>query len=244
MYNNLLSLIRPSKRIVVFLSEDIAQKSGVVDYRKPHGHEDEPWQGIDNSRLLTFDFLLANPVLFYNWALDVWYNMDKYEPANVHYLIAKLQKIGFNIKVYTEDIASLCKKAKIDNCVELNGNTSAFCLKCGKYFSYNIVSDFVNNGEVPYCDRCGTILKSNVLLDEMRINPKTIRKWSRDFKNSDLCILFGKLSTRKEFEQLIDIVDEGKLVIISEKVSKFDQNSLLKINDIEEVIRFLDTKIK
>ncbi len=243
LYNKLLSLIKESKKITIFIADDIARKSGVPDYRKPHGSDSFPWHGIENSRLLSFDFLLAHPVLFYKWSLEVWYEMEKFNPNNVHYFISKLQSSGVKCKVYTEDIAMLCQKAGIRDFIELNGNTSAFCLKCGKTFSYDIVSTFVKNGDVPYCDRCGTILKPYVLLDEMRINPNKIRKWASDFKNCNLCILFGQPSTRKEYEQFIKQVNGDKLVIISNKISKFDKNALLKIEDIDKCINFFEGKI-
>ncbi|MCY1151338.1 MAG: hypothetical protein OWP43_02825 [Sphaerochaetaceae bacterium] len=237
---NLKILIQKSKNTLVFLSEEISHISGVPNYKMPHGLVDSPWQGIDNSRLLSFDFLLAHPQIFYSWSKEVWYDLDKYKENQVHKLIAELQKESLITKVYTESIDMLCQKAIIQDVVEINGNPSAFCLKCGKYFSYDKVSKFVHQNEVPYCDMCGTLLKSQVRLDEQVISKQELLKWKSDFIRCNLCILFGTPSSRDEIISLFNLLDFEKLIVISDKATPFDSKSYLKFNNIDKVVSFLE----
>lgn len=155
----------------------------------------------------------------------------------------KLQDNNLVNKVYTESIDNLCTKAKINDVEELNGNLSACCLKCGKLFPYETISNFVNKDVVPFCDRCGALLKPSVLLDEEKINPLLLRKWESDLKSSNLCIFFGEPSTREEYNSFLKLINPEKLVIISDKNFSKETSAFLKIEGIDECIDFLGLNI-
>ena len=156
---HLASLLRQSRRVVVFTGAGISTESGIPDFRSPGG----VW---DRMPPINFeDFLASQAMRRETWrrrfAMEVLFGAAK--PNSGHLAVAELVKRGKvsissprTSTIFTKPLGSRRKKI-----IELHGNTTyASCLDCGiRYEIAALRPSFEKEGEVPDC-RCGGHIKA------------------------------------------------------------------------------------
>ena len=162
MTNNLNTLIKESKNIVIFTGAGISTESGIPDFRSPGGI----WTKM--KPIMFQDFISSK-----SWQLESWkrkFEIDKNiniaKPNIGHNVIAKLNNKNKISYIITQNIDNLHQDSGVSSkkIIELHGNgTYAKCLDCEKHYTLDYIKNFlINNNytDPPKCIECDGVIKS------------------------------------------------------------------------------------
>ena len=156
----LRALIRVSERIVVFTGAGISTESGIPDFRGPNGI----WNKV--TPIDFNDFLASEEMREESWRRKFSgdMKMENAEPNVGHLAISSLVNAGKVTHIITQNVDGLHQKSGTpdEQVIELHGNASyATCLSCYKRFELDAIrAPFLQDGTIPYCDKCGGIVKT------------------------------------------------------------------------------------
>jgi len=156
----LVSLLRNSRRAVVFTGAGISTESGIPDFRSPGG----VW---DRMPPIYFDdFVSSEKMRRETWrrrfAMEDMFKDARPNPG--HLAIAELVRAGKVSHVITQNIDNLHQASgvPVEQIIELHGNTTyAKCLTCStRYEITPLRLSFEKDGAVSDCRFCGGFIKS------------------------------------------------------------------------------------
>ena len=111
-FDSFLKLFEGSKRVVALTGAGVSTLSGIPDFRSSGGFYSKKFGKIRVEEILDIDFFRAHPDVFYAWAKDAWYQMDRYQPNIIHRTLARLGEIGrLSEGIFTQNIDTLHQKA-------------------------------------------------------------------------------------------------------------------------------------
>ena len=183
-------MINVSKDIVFFGGAGVSTESGIRDYRSKDGiYSTVKEYGISPETILSHDFFLDKPEIFYDFYRKYFLNCDAV-PNAAHTAIAKLENAGKIKAVITQNVDGLHQKAGSKNVLEIHGRTDEYyCVKCKKRFSADCVQ--LCDGAVPYCDKCGEIVRPDVTLYGESLNADIEAKALGALSEADMLIVGG-----------------------------------------------------
>jgi NAD-dependent deacetylase len=158
--SDLARLIADARRMVVFTGAGISTESGVPDFRSPGG----VWSKM--KPIYFQDFVGSEEKRREAWSRAFtgkagWVGA---KPNAGHFAVARLVDQGKVAAVVTQNVDNLHQDSGVpaERIVELHGNASyAKCLDCGERHELAELRDsFLNVGEIPYCRRCGGLVKT------------------------------------------------------------------------------------
>jgi NAD-dependent protein deacetylase/lipoamidase len=156
----LASLLRASRRTVVFTGAGISTESGIPDFRSPGGI----WTKM---MPINFDEFVASPeARRESWRrrFEMEGTWNTVKPNDGHNAVAELVRRGTVTHVITQNIDNLHQDSGVpaEQVIELHGNTRyAKCLDCGQRMEIaDIRTHFSAHGEPPECPACGGIVKT------------------------------------------------------------------------------------
>ena len=160
----------------------------------------------------------------------------KAEPNEAHKFFANLEKKGKNVIVVTQNIDGLHQKAGSKMVYELHGTIHQnFCERCGRLFGLDYV---MNSKGVPHCDKCGGIIKPNVVLYEESLDEDTIGRSINAIMTCDLLIIVGTSLRVYPAAGFIRYFKGRYLVVINKDATSYDSMCDLVFNeDIINVIK-------
>ena len=151
------------------------------------------------------------------------------QPNDCHRALAKLEAEGKLRAVLTQNIDGLHQKAGSKNVIELHGTTlKNYCMSCGKAFS---VEDILACEGVPKCDRCGGIIKPDVVLYEESLHDGDMEQAVSYVRKADLFIVGGTSLTVYPAAGLVDYYRGKRLVLINKSATPYDRQADLVIHD-------------
>lgn len=183
-------MINVSKDIVFFGGAGVSTESGIKDYRSEDGiYSTVKEYGISPETILSHDFFLDKPEIFYDFYRKYFLNCDAV-PNAAHTAIVKLENAGKIKAVITQNVDGLHQKAGSKNVLEIHGRTDEYyCVKCKKRFSADGVQ--LCDGAVQYCDKCGEIVRPDVTLYGERLNADIEAKVLGALSEADMLIVGG-----------------------------------------------------
>ncbi len=219
--------IEESDSIVFFGGAGVSTESGIPDFRSVDGlynqKYDEPPETI-----ISHSYFVRWPEKFYRFYRDKMIYPEA-QPNDCHRALAKLEAEGKLRAVLTQNIDGLHQKAGSRNVIELHGTTlKNYCLSCGKSFS---VEEILAADGVPRCDRCGGIIKPDVVLYEESLHDGDMEQAVRYIRNADLFIVGGTSLTVYPAAGLVDYYRGRRLVLINKSVTPYDDQADLVIHD-------------
>ena len=188
-YETLKQIINESHNIVVFTGAGISVPSGIPDFRSADGIYNQKTKfKASPEDIISHTFFVNNTEDFYSFYKDKMC-YPKAEPNAAHKYFADLEKKGKNVIVVTQNIDGLHQKAGSSIVYELHGTIHQnFCQRCGRMFGL----DYVMNAKgVPHCDKCGGIVKPNVVLYEEGLDEDTISRSINAIMTCDTLIIIG-----------------------------------------------------
>lgn len=237
-YKPFFELLESSKRIAVLTGAGVSTLSGIPDFRSSGGLYSQKFGHMSVEELLDIDFFMAHPDEFYKWAKGNWYILEEYEPNIIHKTLKRLEDIGkLSEGIFTQNIDNLHQKAGSRKVYELHGSLKAgYCTCCHSYKSYDEISGYVNQDVVPVCDRCGSVIKPDIVFYGENLDMTTLNRGEFAFQNADLAIVLGSSLIVNPAAALpyIAVRNRKKVVIVNRDKTYLDEYADLKYNDLEE----------
>lgn len=236
-------LIRTAKNMTAFTGAGVSTLSGIRDFRGINGVYKEPWHGREVEDILSLNTFLQEPELFYSWATEFVYCLERFEPSVVHRVLAKLEEKQLLKALYTQNIDLLHSKAGNKKVYEIHGSPALHhCLKCRMEYSYEEISPMVLGGKVPYCDRCGGLVKPDIVFYGESLNEELLDKGFADFENSDLVLVLGSSLTVQPAASLPMAAKYGgaDIVIVNNQSTNLDNSAVLTFDDLKVVFDYLE----
>ena len=235
-YETLKEIIKESRNIVVFTGAGISVPSGIPDFRSADGIYNQKTKfKASPEDIISHTFFVNNTEDFYSFYKDKMC-YPKAEPNAAHKYFADLEKKGKNVIVVTQNIDGLHQKAGSSIVYELHGTIHQnFCQRCGRMFGL----DYVMNAKgVPHCDKCGGIVKPNVVLYEEGLDEDTISRSINAIITCDTLIIIGTSLRVYPAAGFIRYFRGKYLVVINKDATAYDSNCDLVFNeDVINVIK-------
>ena len=151
------------------------------------------------------------------------------EPNEAHKALAKLEKLGKLKAVVTQNIDGLHQKAGSEKVYELHGTIMKnYCMKCGQFYDLSYV---MNSEGMPRCEKCGGMVKPDVVLYEEGLDDTTISKSVRAIAEADVLIIGGTSLNVYPAAGFINYYHGNKLVLINKSETPYDRQANLLIHD-------------
>ena len=234
----LKELIDKGNKIVVFTGAGVSTESGIPDFRSKDGLYNEK----NNLLNVSPEFMLSVSC-FYSFTKEFYkyykanMNSLNVKPNIVHEYLAKLEQLGKLKTIITQNIDGLHQMAGSKTVYELHGSVHRnYCTKCHKFFDLD--SMLALDGNIPHCDKCGGVVKPDVVLYEEGLDNATIEGAIRAISSADLLIIGGTSLVVYPAASFINYYRGKDMVLINKSSTGYDNEASLVINDaIGEVLK-------
>ncbi|MEG1241200.1 MAG: NAD-dependent protein deacylase, partial [Oscillospiraceae bacterium] len=164
--------IEESDNIVFFGGAGVSTESGIPDFRSTGGLYHQEY-AYPPETILSHTFFTQNTEEFYKFYRAKMLCLDA-KPNAAHKRLAKLEQLGKLKAVITQNIDGLHQAAGSREVLELHGSVHRnYCTRCGAFYD----AAFMKAGEgVPHCEKCGGLIKPDVVLYEEGLNSDTMDK--------------------------------------------------------------------
>lgn len=184
------TLIRQSSYIVALTGAGISTPSGIPDFRSA---DSGLWEQVDPMAVASIYAFRQQPQAFYDWIYPLAQQILEAQPNAAHLALAQMEAHGLLKGIITQNIDLLHAKAGSRAIYEVHGHMrEATCLECGQvYGGENILHEFLDTGNVPYCRECGGVLKPNVVLFGELLPVNVLNQAKEHSRRCDLMIVAG-----------------------------------------------------
>ncbi len=245
--DKLVEAIKNAKKIAVFTGAGVSTLSGIPDFRGKHGVYNSPWKNMNVEDIISIDFFKENPKIFYEWAEEVWYHLESYEPNIVHTTLAKMEDKGLlSSGVFTQNIDFLHQRAGSKLVYELHGSARhSYCTNCNAFYTYEEVAPIVRKGVVPLCKSCSGVIKPDIVFYGECLNGTVLKAAEVAFSQADLTFILGSSLTVYPAAALptLTIYNGGKVVIVNAQPTGVDKDAFLCFKDLEQVFTALNSAL-
>ncbi len=200
--------INNAKKIVFFGGAGVSTESNIPDFRSAHGIFTNNLSAED---IVSHDFFFSHPDKFYEFYKSKMV-FPNAKPNITHIKLAELEKKK-DLTIITQNIDGLHQMAGSKNVIELHGTIhSNHCIKCHQFYS---LKEIMNMGLVPYCPKCGGLIKPDVVLYGEELNYKNIELAIKKLEEADLLIVGGTSLKVYPAASFIDYFNGDKKYLIN-----------------------------
>ena len=235
-YQTLKDIIKSSSSIVVFTGAGISVPSGIPDFRSADGIYNQKYKIQHRPEdIISHSFFVQNTDLFYEFYKEkMCYPNAK--PNAAHKYFADLEKQGKNVTIVTQNIDNLHQAAGSSRVYELHGSVHRnFCERCGRLFGLQYV---MNAKGIPHCDKCGGIVKPDVVLYEEPLDENVIQLAISAIMTCDTLIIVGTSLTVYPAAGFVRYFRGRNLIVINKQATSYDNMCDLVFN--EDVINVIN----
>ena len=243
----LKNIIANSDNIVFFGGAGVSTESGIADFRSEDGvYNTLKKYGESPETILSNSYFFNNTDKFYKYYKENIINTSA-KPNNAHLSIAKLEEMGKIKAVISQNIDNLHQEAGSKNVLELHGSiVRNYCTDCGAIYYLDYVTTSKN---IPICNKCGELVKPDVVLYQEPLNNEIMRKAIEYIANAEVLIIGGTSLVVYPAAGLIDYFNGDKLVLINKSSTPYDNQGDLVINEsigevFKQVLHFLQNIYK
>ncbi len=226
----LSALINNSDKTVFFGGAGVSTESGVKDYRSEDGlYNTVREYGVSPETILSHSFFVSKPDIFYDFYYKYFLEINV-EPNKAHIALAEMEKKDRLSSVITQNIDGLHQKAGSKNVLELHGTTAVhYCMECGKPYPLDKLKAL--KGKVPYCEKCGGLVRPEVVLYEEPLNENVVEKAISEISTAELLIIGGTSLAVYPAAMYIRYFRGSHIVLINKGETDFDSNADLVFRD-------------
>ncbi|XP_069760447.1 NAD-dependent protein deacetylase sirtuin-3, mitochondrial [Narcine bancroftii] len=225
--------------IVVMAGAGISTASGIPDFRSADSGLYDNLQQYDvpyPEAIFDINYFAHNPRPFFALAKQLYPGHCR--PNYTHYFIRLLHQKGLLLRIYTQNIDGLERKAGIpaEKLVEAHGTfATATCMVCHGTFTWDQLQGDVMEGRIPYCSSCSGVIKPDIVFFGEQL-PWTFHQSLIDFPLADLLIILGTSLTVEPFASLSEMVRNSvpRILINQKLVGSLNQNPL-RTSDVVEL---------
>ena len=217
-------LIANSRKTVFFGGAGVSTESGVKDYRSEDGlYNTVKEYGVSPETILSHSFFFKNPKVFYDFYYKYFLETDV-EPNDAHKALAYLEKVGKLSSVITQNIDGLHQKAGSKNVLELHGTTKRhYCSECFSPFPVENIRAL--KGEIPRCEKCGGLIKPDVVLYEESLKDEVVEKAVNEIITADLLIIGGTSLAVYPAAMYVRYFKGENIVLINKGETQYDSSA-------------------
>lgn len=210
-----------SRRAVFFGGAGVSTESGIPDFRSVDGLYQQSYD-FPPETIISHSFFLQKPEEFYRFYKEKMLYLNA-KPNAAHRKLAQLEEKGRLAAVVTQNIDGLHQAAGSRRVYELHGSVHRnYCMKCGRFFDAAYVK---NASGVPQCDRCGGMVKPDVVLYEEALDDKTVTGAVKAISEADLLIVGGTSLAVYPAAGLINYYRGERLVLINKTPTSYDSRA-------------------
>lgn len=222
-------LINEASNVVVITGAGASTESGIPDFRSDNGPTKKKKYDYPVETLLSHSFFMNKTDVFYDYYLNNFIFRDA-KPNHCHKSLAEMEKYCNISAVITQNIDGLHQEAGSTNVIELHGTTKLnFCMKCKMEFSIDQI--FKMNKSVPICDKCGGIIKPDVVLYEEPLNEKDLSKAVDIARQAEVLLVIGTSLLVYPAAGLLNYYRGDKLIILNMGETPFDSMARIVIRE-------------
>ena len=180
-------LVENSDNIVFFGGAGVSTESGIPDFRSVDGLYNQKYD-YPPETILSHSFYLYHTEEFYRFYRDKLI-VKGAKPNAAHLRLAKLEREGRLKAVVTQNIDGLHQAAGSRTVYELHGSTLRnYCTRCGAFYDVDYIA---NSTGVPRCEKCGGIVKPDVVLYEEGLDEEVLSGAVNAIRHADTLIIGG-----------------------------------------------------
>ena len=214
-----------SDNIVFFGGAGVSTESGIPDFRSVDGLYNQQYD-YPPETILSHTFFRRNAEEFYRFYRAKMLALDA-KPNAAHKKLAQWEQEGKLKAVVTQNIDGLHQAAGSKMVYELHGSVHRnYCQKCGAFYDARYM---LESKGIPKCEKCGGIIKPDVVLYEEGLDDATMRGAIRAISHADVLIIGGTSLTVYPAAGLIDYYNGNKLVLINKSVTPMDSRADLLV---------------
>lgn len=223
----LQEIIDNGKSIVFFGGAGVSTESGIPDFRSKDGLYNQKYD-YPPETILSHTFFMNNTKEFYRFYREKML-IDGVQPNSAHLKLAELERACKLSAIVTQNIDGLHQAAGSKNVFELHGSVHRnYCMNCHTFYSF----DFIKSSQgIPVCEKCGGIIKPDVVLYEEGLDEETINGAVSAIASADVLIIAGTSLNVYPAAGLIRYFNGNKLVLINRDETSVDSSASLVIHD-------------
>jgi len=227
--DKLARILSNSTSAVFFGGAGVSTESGIPDFRSADGiYNRKLNQTFSPEEMASYDFFAAHPEEFFEFYRARFVYLDA-KPNAGHVALAELERLGILSAVITQNIDGLHQLAGSQTVYELHGSIRrSYCVKCGARYDIDYI---MSNKPVPRCQKCGGIVKPDVVLYGEQLDQKTIGNSIRAIAEADTLIVGGTSLVVYPAAGLIDYFRGRHLVLINKTETRADADAELVIRE-------------
>ncbi|WP_240421267.1 NAD-dependent protein deacylase [Paenibacillus periandrae] len=220
-FNEIKKIVGESSNIVFFGGAGTSTESGIPDFRSADGLYNE---GTDErytpEEMLSRDFFLERTEMFYHFYKSKMLYPDA-RPNPAHAALVKLEQRGQLKAIITQNIDGLHQLAGSTNVLELHGSVHRNrCMGCGAL--YPLASIIESRGPVPLCERCGELVKPDVVLYQESLDMELLERAANYIQQADVLIVSGTSLTVQPAAGLIRLYEGNHFLLINKSATPMD----------------------
>ncbi|MGQ0568167.1 MAG: SIR2 family NAD-dependent protein deacylase [Armatimonadota bacterium] len=221
-------LLRTARRVVAFTGAGVSTESGLPDFRSPGGL----LATIDPATIATRSALEQRPREFYEFYRARLARLAQAAPNPAHVALAMLERAGRLHALITQNVDGLHQAAGSRVVIELHGNLrEAACTGCGATGPIALLGAALERGALPQCERCGRLLKPNVVLFDDLMPEQPWQEAVRAARSSDIMLIVGSSLqvTPAAFLPRETLEGGGRLIIVNREPTPYDEAAAVTI---------------
>lgn len=157
--NDVVRLIKNSKKIIVLTGAGVSVSCGIPDFRSRDGIYSRLAQDFPNlpdpQAMFDINFFAQDPRPFFKFAREIYPGLFK--PSPCHRFIKMLDKHKKLLRNYSQNIDTLEQVAGIEKVIECHGSfATASCTKCKFQVTAEDIRTDIFTQRIPLCPRCST----------------------------------------------------------------------------------------
>lgn len=237
--SELKNIINKSENIVFFGGAGVSTESGIPDFRSESGlYKAKQEFGKSPEELISHSAFMQDPQLFYRYYKSNMIFPDA-KPNNAHKALAKMEQDSKIKAVITQNIDGLHQLAGSETVYELHGSVHRnFCLDCGAKYNLSYILDSQNcidkdgkEGAVPWCEKCGGMVRPDVVLYEEALDDTTVTTAVEAISQADTMIVGGTSLVVYPAAGFLNYFRGDNIVLINKSETSFDSRATLVIHE-------------
>ena len=233
--SGLQELVNRARRIVFFGGAGVSTASGIPDFRGADGLYRQKYGDLTPEMMLSASFFYLHPDTFFEFYRGHMLHPDA-RPNAAHRKLFELERAGKLRGIVTQNIDGLHRAAGNRLVYEIHGSVHEnVCMDCGREYD---LAWLMGTSGVPRCERCGGVVKPNVVLYGEAPDKYTCMGACREISNSDLLIVAGTSLAVEPAASFLDYYRGRELVCIDPEETPVDGRATLHIR--QDVAKVMD----
>ena len=225
----LKKILAESSRAVFFGGAGMSTESGIPDFRSATGiYNQKLNQTFSPEEMASYSFFVEHPEEFFDFYRTRFVYLDA-KPNAGHFALAELERRGNLAAVVTQNIDGLHQLAGSKIVYELHGSIRrSYCTNCGEKYGVEFI---LENRPIPYCEKCGGIVKPDVVLYEESLDSKVLIAATLAISQADTLIVGGTSLIVYPAAGLVDYFHGEHLILINKTATRADKFAELVIRE-------------